>query len=490
MMKMNRRQLLKLSRDTGVSLAALPLLTPLNSFAQTNGVRGNKRLLVVWHPHGMHQPSWTCGAGSRSGDDWQLSRVLEPLSAVKSKTNIIEGVTGVFSNEDERHQRGMVGLLTGCDLFAESKSLDQVVADYWGVKPLLLGTQVEPFLYNSKSGYENFRISFRGTGKEGAQIANNDPFAAYKKVFTGGGEDADMRFVNNKSVLDAVLAEINAVKSRLSQEDFHLLDAHQTSIREIECSLYDVYCENEIGQNPQALSCSAPNIRQAPNNLDEFLRQQSNFPAIAKLQSGIAKVAVGCGLAPVTVLQFAATESTHTYSWVLNEDGQPATSSEHHGLSHSIYFGGRAQKDFNAINRWYAQQVADIATYLDSIPEGNGTALDNTLIYWGTCMGNPQDHWQNNWSSVTVGNADGFFRTNQNLDFRNPTATRCFTEPQNCHLEPRSPVSQVDIINTLAASMGLPATDTNAVVGNIDVDRNSATHVSRAYNGLVRGLMS
>ncbi len=490
-MTINRRQLLKHCKNMGISMAAWPLLSSLPSFAQGigNSTRGNKRLLVIWHPHGMHQPSWTTGVGHRSGEAWQLSRVLEPLQAVKQKMNVVEGVSGIFSGTDERHQRGMVGLLTGADMFNETLSIDQLVADHWQTKALQLSAQCEPRLYNAKYRYENFRISFRGPGEGGAQNGNNNPFSVYRQLFSGSSEDFETRFVTNKSVLDALLVEIDSVKSRLSIDDKHLLDAHQTGIRELECSFHDTFCENDLGGGAGG-ACVTPNIGDQPSNLDDFLRQNNNYPAICKMQSDIAKVAVGCSLAPVTVLQFAATESTHTYSWVTNEDGQSATSSDHHELSHNIYTNERARKDFNAIHRWYSQQVADIATYLDGIPEGNGTALDNTLIYWGTCLGSPHDHWQYNWPSVLIGGAGGFFRTNQSLDFRKDRNGRCYNDPRFCFLDTLSDTTQVDLLNTMAASMNLPASDGSPVVGNINGDRNAATHVSRAFHGLVRDLMA
>ena len=242
-------------------------------------------------------------------------------------------------------------------------------------------------------------------------------------------------------------------------------------------------------------SCAAPEIVDEPNDLDRYLRENDNFPHIAKMQADIAAAASACGLAPVSLVQFAATESTHSYEWVMNEDGDRATSDNHHSLSHNSYGPsrngrneGRSTKDFNAINRYYSQQVANVATFLDSIPEGNGTALDNTLIYSGTCLGNSARHYQSNWPSVLVGNVDGFFKGNQSLDFRKE-GSKCYSNPVECHESDEADTTQTDLLNTMAAGLGLGATNDKPVVGNFD-DPDLKNHVSKAYNGLIPELMS
>ena len=491
----NRRNLI---RGLGLSAGLMPLLSNLPSFAQNNaGPRGNKRFLVIWHAHGMHQPSWSTGDGTRTGNDWKFSRVLDPLEPVKAKTNVIEGVTGLFEENAERHQRGMVGVLNGADFKFETKTMDQMLADQWNTQVLNLGVQVAPRLLNAKSRYENFRISFRGRGADGAQNADNNPFAAFQRTFgrlgAGGASPAQqpLQFAQNRSVLDALHEEVASVRTRIASTDFQLLEAHTESIRSIECQFHGVACAQGMMQAvvESAAKCEAPTLLEEPNGnrLEDYLRSNDNYPEIAKMQADVARAAVACGLAPVTVLQYAATESRHTYNWVRNEDGDRATSNNHHSMSHNIYGNTRARKDFNAIHRYYSQQVADIASYLDSIPEEGGTALDNTLIYWCTCLGNPSRHFQSNWPSVMVGNAGGFFKGNQSLDFRK--AGKCFTDPGNCHTGPQSDVTQTDLLNTMAAGLGLGATDDKPVVGSFDRP-NQKFHVSNAYNGLIKDMIA
>jgi len=490
---MNRRDFLKLCSKYSLSAASFPFLHALPSLASAAEleVTQGKRFMVFYHPHGMHQPGFTCGEGHRSGNDWELSDVLAPLQPVKEKTNVIEGISWEGNPSGRRHQYGMVTMLTGREINKEGFSIDQMAADNWNTDVLNLGVQVAPGLHNAKSNYENIRISFRGARNAGAQNANNNPFTAFQQTFGSiAQEDPYDSFATNRSVLDSVLSDLITVKNKLSAEDRQLLESHEQSIREIECRLHGVYCSDEVSEAiPLATEgvCQVPTMIAQPNNIDNYLVQQSNIPTITRLQSDIAVAAIACNIKPVVVLQNATTESTVTYSWETNDQGNPATSGTHHDLSHNSYTSTLAARNFNAVHRWYAEQVSYIAQKLDNIPEGDGTVLDNTLIYWTTCLGNAHRHWHNNWPAVTIGSAGGFFKTNQSLDYRR--SGRCYTDPFNCFRDDPSGTSHIDLLNTVAAGIDLGATNEQAVVGNL-TDENDLTYVGRAYHGLMQEMIA
>ncbi len=490
---MNRRNFLKICHKFGLSYASLPLLGSLPSLAHAANTEltQGRRFLTIYHPHGMHQPNWTCGEDDREGDAWAFSDILAPLQAVKEKTIVLEGISRYGNQTPDPHQHGMVGLLTGNELGAEGFSIDQLVADQWQTQALLLGVQSGTTLYNSgRAGYDNVTLSFRGNGQAGAQAANNNPFSAFQQTFGAiGSDDPYDMFATNQSVLDALLDEVNAVKRVLSADDLRLLDSHQQSIRDLECRLHGVYCSDELSDLPPVEACQTPAMIAQPTNLDAYLADQINFPTIARLQGDIAAAAIACSVAPVVTLQHAATQSTHTYSWVTNAEGNPATSGEHHDMSHNIYTSTAAARDFNAIHTWYSEQVAHIATQLDNIPENDGTVLDNTLIFWGTCLGTPQLHRHQNWPAVLIGNAGGFFKTNQALDFRANKEGQCYTDPLRCYLDTISGTSTVDLLNTIGAGLGLPVTNEQAVVGNL-TGVDDASYVGNAYHGLIQKIMA
>ena len=493
MNRMNRRNFFKLCNKFGLSAASYPLLHALPSLAQTANVQATsgKRFMVIYNPLGYHQPTWTTGRGHRSGNQWKLtdSKILAALDPLKEKINVIEGVSREGNRSGQRHQQGMVGLLTARELGDEGMSIDQMTADAWNTKVLNLGVQVQAGLDNNISSYDFMRISFRGRRAAGAQVANNNPWNAFQQTF-GAVQAADPyeSFASNRSVLDLVLDDIRTVQDRLSTEDRLLLEYHQNNIRELECRLHGAFCNDEVSEAPVNLgTCTPPQLIEQPNNVDQWLRRTVNMPTISRLQGDIAAAAMVCNLAPVSIVQHSTSGSQTSYSWVTNDQGRAATSANHHDLSHSIYTSTGALRDHTAIHQWYTSRVLQIVQQLDSVPEGDGTVLDNSLVLWGSCLGNPHRHWNINWPAVTFGSLGGFFKTNQSLDFRQPG--KCVTDPLFCFQEPPSGTSNVDLLNTFAAGLGLGATPDRAVVGNL-TGEDDASYVGRAYHGFIDELLA
>lgn len=58
---------------------------------------------------------------------------------------------------------------------------------------------------------------------------------------------------------------------------------------------------------------------------------------------------------------------------------------DHHQVAHGDT--SDAQSKYLAILRWQAEQFAYLLSQLDAIPEGDGTALDHTLVFWTNEIG-------------------------------------------------------------------------------------------------------
>ena len=96
---------------------------------------------------------------------------------------------------------------------------------------------------------------------------------------------------------------------------------------------------------------------------------------ISGLQMDIAVHALACDLTRVVTLTWghAVNEA------IISESGSGQTC---HQASHS---GG---EDFIKIKAWYTAQLAKLIQQLASVPEGNGTLLDNTVIFVGSDLAN------------------------------------------------------------------------------------------------------
>jgi len=81
-----------------------------------------------------------------------------------------------------------------------------------------------------------------------------------------------------------------------------------------------------------------------------------------------------------------------------------------------------AQKKYDDIDLGYYQEqakyVLDLLTRMDSIPEGDGTMLDNTLILWTNEIGGGNDHHMNDLPVLVAGGGAGKINAGQYLDYQ------------------------------------------------------------------------
>ena len=74
------------------------------------------------------------------------------------------------------------------------------------------------------------------------------------------------------------------------------------------------------------------------------------------------------------------------------------------------------------IRQYNCQMLVKLMEALESMPEGNGTMMDNTLIVYTSNNADKQHTSGTNWPFVLLGNCSGFFKTGQytRLDGRRP----------------------------------------------------------------------
>jgi hypothetical protein len=120
----------------------------------------------------------------------------------------------------------------------------------------------------------------------------------------------------------------------------------------------------------------------------------------------IATSVLACDLTRVMSLQISYAFSNVVHTWLGHTKG-------HHTMCHD---GIDRRVELSAIDTWYTQQVAYLLGKLDSVSEGTGTLLDNTLVVWGRENGNTA-HNQENVPFLLAGKAGGALRTGRYLNF-------------------------------------------------------------------------
>jgi hypothetical protein len=364
-----------------------------------------KRLLIVYSANGVILDRWK-PVGTETS--FTLGPSHEPLAPFKAKLLVSAGGIlniGGQKGPGDAHQNGIGAMLTGTTLtkealfgvagaaqvgWANGISVDQAVADRVAsqtrLRSLELGVQV-PAATNWS------RMSYRGPSQPVSP--ENSPFAAFDRLFMGGGVAAPDTALRDrrKVVLDAVRENYRTLTARVGAADRLKLQAHIASMDDVLRQLDSSSAPATTG------TCTGPALG-TPFDVNA----PDRFPDIARLQIKIMAQALACDLTRVGSIMFDRARGEKLYSWL----GHTRT---HHDISHYGETDTASMAQMAQINRWHAEQVALLLGELDRVKEGNGTVLDHTLVVWCNEITIPNNHNEYNAPYVFAGSCGGAVRT-------------------------------------------------------------------------------
>lgn len=358
------------------------------------------RLLIVHVPEGM----WK-GAPRPAVGGTNLGQILEALQPFQSKLLVLDNLTMKSRDHGpggDGHHR-VPHMLTGIEMqdenLAGGPSIDQTIAKAIGGSSKFASLQ---FAVRIVYGDTNGRPIWSAPGR--VVSAMQSPFEAYTRLFGGmmpaasGASTPSKPVIDlRKSALDNAMTEFTTLRPKLSASDRELMDSYQESLRDIEKRLQTV-------ATPVGANCPPAGLG---GTFD--VKAEANYPKVGQLQMDLAVSAFQCGLTRVATLQWGNSNDQCTYSWLgVNTLGHDMA----HNNNNCDSSGAKKLKTY----RWYAEQFAYLLGKLDSIPEGAGTMLDNTVVLWASEFGESNGHSPNNLMWVLMGNAAGHFRTGRILN--------------------------------------------------------------------------
>ena len=204
------------------------------------------------------------------------------------------------------------------------------------------------------------------------------------------------------SILDRVKDRAETLSRKISATDKSKLDEYLTSVREVEKRVdgmrksKDQADDAAKGKNRPAITMDRP-----ANGLPEDLRDH------ARLMCDIIAIAFQTDKTRVATLLQARDLSALYYPFLEVREG-------HHGASHNNNSDG-----YERIARFHLSQLAYLATKLDSMPEGNGTVLDNSCLMFLSNMWIGRKHDNARLPLVLAGGLGGTLETGRSLDYFN-----------------------------------------------------------------------
>jgi len=383
--KYSRRAMLA---GIGASAALLPLLHAEKAPAQAAAFP--KRLVTV---------TWTNGVLADTfypkGTTLELGATLTPLEPYKAKTTILQGLDCKclldMTNREYDGHFTFPTLFTGTGTNkAESRvptgpSIDQVISDNIAKTTKLTAPLVNLGVRSQGDGEPT-------TWKTGAQknVPETDPTRLFTRLFSGASMPApqvDALLLRRKSILDFLGKDLEAYGSRLGTDDKAKVQAHLQAIRDLETQL--------SGGTAPTLGCTPPTQPAATKDV----------PTLMKLMFEMAGIALTCDVTRVITIDLYddGGGDGNNFPWL-------GISDDYHAVAHA---GGNMADQKTKIDNWIFSQVALMLAKLDGAKEGDGTALDNTVVVTANDMEDGASHYIGKIPFVLIGSCGGFFKTGQ-----------------------------------------------------------------------------
>ncbi len=416
---LKRRQFLQ---GFGGAAALAPFIPLMEARGATSGYP--RRLVIFYTNTGMtgrYPGNWK-PAGGQTDFTFPAGSILETLAPYKDKLIVLQGVDMTSFKDSPQmggHPTGNLNMLTGIPGLAGTQfngggnesggwnggaSLDQALAQSVGkdtpFASLLLGVAVKG------SASPHTRMSFSGPSMP--VPPENSPYALFNRVFGGGitGSVGDPKVLERlraeqRSVLDVVNQDLNAVRGKLGAGGKQKLDAHLTALRAVETRLSQP-------TPPPGAGCQKP----APLGTPIDVMSENNIPLVGEMHMKLAAAALACGQTKIVTLQWGNAPTGHRMPWLT-----PQLSTSWHSLSHAATTDLAAQNELDRAARWLAGQYRAFLDLLKAVPEGSGTMLDNTTVLWCTENARSNNHDWRNMPYVLAGGMGGAFRTGRYLSF-------------------------------------------------------------------------
>jgi hypothetical protein len=385
-------------RGIGVSMA-LPWLESVRVWGDAPKTQvaseAPVRLAVLFSGNGFHSREWWAKG---SGKNMELGKVLAPLAPFREKMLYVRGLFNAEAQKGNIHSSQTGNLLSGAPLASGGEirsgtSVDQLIAQQYGqstkVPSLVLGCEkANPSVHKNYSMLYSSHISWSSpTTPTPLEIY---PALAFDRLFKDEVQKGD------RSVLDAVMADANDLRRKISVADQRKLDEYFGSVRDVEQRIDGAGKRGELqGWRPTLAGPNMPRPKDGiPQNIAEHMRLMCD----------------------ILVLGFQ-TDTTRITTLKLNNDHSSLRFPHlgvdymiHHLLSHSD------SADWLKVNQFFLEQLAYIAGKLDAVQEGERTALDNSMILYCSSMltGN---HDAMNLPVVVLGRGGGRIKTGQCLDY-------------------------------------------------------------------------
>ncbi|HIF31760.1 MAG TPA: DUF1552 domain-containing protein [Planctomycetaceae bacterium] len=381
-------------RASGVALA-LPLLDSMNPTLGRAIAEPPKRMVLICTALGLHSPALF---PKTTGAEYESTEYLDLLKQYRRDFTLFAGLS--HPDQGGEHATEMTWLSAarnpGQDGFRNSISVDQLAATSLGYV-----TRFPSVSLSSKGP------SSQSYTSSGVMVpAESSPARMFAKMFLQGDRQQVRRqkrkLSEGRSILDELMSQTKTLRNNASSADRKRLDEYFDALR---------VAEKDLAEAQVWLDKPKPSVDEEPPK------------DVADRADLVGRTELLMKLIPLIV----QSDSSRVISVVI-QDHQVVpllngVSFEHHNLSHH----GRDEakiKQLKTIEKALLNCFGDLLGQMKSKREGATTILDNTMVMFGSNLGNANAHDPRNLPILLAGG--GFqhgsyvaFRKNDNMPLCN-----------------------------------------------------------------------
>jgi uncharacterized protein DUF1552 len=414
MKAISRRTVLR-GLGTAVALPLLDAMIPTTALAlvPSGAAKPPRRMAYIYSPNGSYMSYWM---PKTEGPDFELTSCLEPMAEHRKDMIVFGGLTcdKARPNGDGAgdHARASGSFLTGVQVkktaganFQAGHSADQLAARQLGDRTRLPSLELAIEKYrgagNCDSGYScvyEHTLSWRDANTPVPPEVN--PRQVFDRLFGDNPNDPEAAARNElrASVLDSVLEDAKDLNRKLGGSDKKKLDQYLSGVRELEKRV-----ARAEPLSPAVLPDDVSRPVGVPADLTEHIRLMCDLMVLA-----------------------FQTDTTRICAFMLGREGSEqkyrmvGVNEGHHTISHHMNRQANLDK-LKVINTYLVTQLAYLTSRLKSVPEGDGTLLDNCMIAFGSAIADPNRHHHHDLPMLLVGRGGGTIKTGRYVRYKAET---------------------------------------------------------------------
>jgi hypothetical protein len=412
-MSVNRRRVLRGMLNGGAVTVGLPLLNCFlngNGTALADGAKMPVRFGTWFWGLGMTQSIFV---PKKIGTGYDLPEEIASWKNISQHVNLFTGLTA-FRDTDPNlcHYSGWVIGMTGSSPKSggdrPGETLDTTISNQVG------RTTRFKTLTASATGDVRSTVSYESANAPTSPEVS--PINFYTRLFGPDFQDPNApaftpnpRVMVRKSVLSGVIGEIKGLAREIGAEDKQRLDQYLTGLRHLERQ----FDQQLIKPEPIA-ACIAPKaIKEEP----ELGGEAQVVKVRHKLMTDLMVMAVACDQTRVFNMNYSSASANTT---------KAGYEKPHHTTTHEERIDDKLGYQENC--SWFTRRSMEAWAYyveaFSKVKEGDGTLLDNMLIYALTDHGYARIHSLDGMAAMTAGRAGGKVKTGLHINAGGATSGR------------------------------------------------------------------